>query len=257
MPLAQARPGGLGPSAIEAARLKDDPPPNFLSHYLPDDRYKIAGGVWKFVSTDLDTYYHVPSSPNMMRQPADRVIGFASIRDAEEAGYTADPTDGTAREAAMAEPSLSPGGAGTGLAKLNGNAEEERYSQKVEPLIRQSQRDGMQLLMSLMTAARSARQSGQAAAFPAAMRQTTAQSLSQSRNLIRRFDSVRPPRRLGHLHSLISQELHTSNNMIFGLNRIAVTGNVGYLMQLQNQARRGQALQTAINQEVARLRRQG
>ncbi|RYG60821.1 hypothetical protein EON80_24390, partial [bacterium] len=89
-----------GPSAVQAARLKKYPPPNYLSHYLPDDRYKIAGNVWKYVSTDLDTYYHVPSSPNMLRQPANRVIGFANARDAEEAGYVADPTDGTATRAA-------------------------------------------------------------------------------------------------------------------------------------------------------------
>jgi hypothetical protein len=88
-----------GPAAVQAARLKKYPPPGYLSHYLPDDRYKIAGGVWKYVSTDLDTYYHVPQSPNMMRQPADRVIGFANVRDAEEAGYIADPTDGTASKA--------------------------------------------------------------------------------------------------------------------------------------------------------------
>ena len=84
-----------GPSAKAAARLKKNPPTAWLAHYLPDDRYKIAGNVWKYVSTNLDTYYHVPSSPNMMRQPNSGVIGFPSAQAAEEAGYKPDPSDGT------------------------------------------------------------------------------------------------------------------------------------------------------------------
>ena len=83
------------PSAKAAARLKKHPRTPWIAHYLPDDRYKVAGGVWKYVSTNLDTYYHVPSSPNMMRQPNSGVIGFASARAAEEAGYKPDPRDGT------------------------------------------------------------------------------------------------------------------------------------------------------------------
>ncbi|HEX8464828.1 MAG TPA: hypothetical protein VF627_09455 [Abditibacterium sp.] len=83
--------GPSGPSAKTAARLKKYPTSRWLAHYLPDDRYKIAGGVWRFVSTDLDTYYHRPDSPNMLRQPAGRVIGFASAQEAEEAGYRPDP----------------------------------------------------------------------------------------------------------------------------------------------------------------------
>lgn len=81
-----------GPAAKQAARLKYNPPANYLAHYLPDDRYKIAGNVWKTVSTQLDTYYHRADCPNMRRQPADIVIGFAGAKDAEEAGYTPDPT---------------------------------------------------------------------------------------------------------------------------------------------------------------------
>jgi hypothetical protein len=82
--------GPVGPSARMAARLKKHPTSNWLAHYLPDDRYKIAGGIWKYVSTDLDTYYHRPDSPNMLRQPANIVIGFASAAEAEEAGYRPD-----------------------------------------------------------------------------------------------------------------------------------------------------------------------
>ncbi len=81
-----------GPSAKEAARLKYYPPHNYLEHYLGDDRYKIAGGVWKVVSTNLDTYYHRPDCPNMMRQPAGLVIGFSSAAEAAEGGYKPDPT---------------------------------------------------------------------------------------------------------------------------------------------------------------------
>ncbi len=86
-----AHAGPMGPSARMAARLKKYPTSAWLAHYLPDDRYKIAGGVWKFVSTDLDTYYHRPDSPLMLSQPASRVIGFSSVQEAEEAGYRPDP----------------------------------------------------------------------------------------------------------------------------------------------------------------------
>ncbi len=87
----QVHAGPMGPSAKMAAQLKKRPTSSWLAHYLPDDRYKIAGGVWKFVSTDLDTYYHRPNSPLMMNQPAGRVIGFSSVAEAEEAGYRPDP----------------------------------------------------------------------------------------------------------------------------------------------------------------------
>ncbi|RYG69106.1 hypothetical protein EON80_10415 [bacterium] len=86
-----AQAGEPGPSAKMAARLKKYPTSQWLAHYLPDDRYKIAGGVWKYVSTDLDTYYHRPNSPLMLRQSAGRVIGFASAAEAEEAGYKPAP----------------------------------------------------------------------------------------------------------------------------------------------------------------------
>ena len=80
-----------GPSAKAAAQLKYHPPDNYLKHYLGDDRYKIAGHVWKMVSTQLDTYYHRPTCPNMLKQSPDIVIGFASKADAEESGYRSDP----------------------------------------------------------------------------------------------------------------------------------------------------------------------
>lgn len=88
----------VGPSAKAAARLKKNPTSAWLAHYLPEDRYKIAGGVWAYVTTNLDTYYHRPDSPNMMRQPNSGVIGFPSAKAAEEAGYRADPRDGTLQQ---------------------------------------------------------------------------------------------------------------------------------------------------------------
>jgi hypothetical protein len=80
------------PSVRQAFRLKYYPPPGWIQHYLGDDRYKINGKVWKVVSTQLDTYYHRPSCPNMLRQPAGIVIGFASADEAIEGGYRPDPT---------------------------------------------------------------------------------------------------------------------------------------------------------------------
>jgi hypothetical protein len=79
------------PSAVAAVRLKYHPPDNWIRHYLGDDRYKIAGRVWKVVSTQTDTYYHRPNCPNMLRQPAGIVIGFASADGAEQSGYVPDP----------------------------------------------------------------------------------------------------------------------------------------------------------------------
>jgi hypothetical protein len=74
----------MGPSARAAAKLKKNPPPTWIQHYLPDDRYKIAGKVWKYVSTEVDRTYHLPN----------RVIGFSSAQEAEEAGYRPGPSVG-------------------------------------------------------------------------------------------------------------------------------------------------------------------
>ena len=86
---AQAYPTN-SPSARAAVRLKYHPPNNWIRHYLGDDRYKIAGNVWKVVSTQLDTYYHRPNCPNMLRQPAGITIGFSDLAEAEEGGYVPD-----------------------------------------------------------------------------------------------------------------------------------------------------------------------
>ena len=110
-----------GPSAKAAASLKKNPRTQWLAHYLPDDRYKIAGGVWKYVTTNLDTYYHVPNSANMMRQPNSNVIGFASAKDAADAGYMPDPRDGT-------------------LQQVRGNIERQQFAKEQESA--QSARSG-------------------------------------------------------------------------------------------------------------------
>jgi hypothetical protein len=80
-----------GTSAEAAAILKNHPPAGWISHYLGDDRYKIAGHVWKVVSTQRDKYFHRPDCPEMLRQPAGIVIGFPSVASALEAGYLPDP----------------------------------------------------------------------------------------------------------------------------------------------------------------------
>lgn len=120
-PVRVAEAGPSGRSAKMAARLKKYPTSNWLAHYLPDDRYKIAGGVWKYVSTDLDTYYHRPDSPLMLRQSAGRVIGFASAAEAEEAGYKPAPGAVGFGSFGGGAAALSPGGLmvlGDGISRI-------------------------------------------------------------------------------------------------------------------------------------------
>jgi hypothetical protein len=64
----------------------------WLNHYLPADRPRIAGGIWKFLSTDTDHHYHRPDSAFMLSQSPDQIIGFASAADAQEAGYLPGPS---------------------------------------------------------------------------------------------------------------------------------------------------------------------
>lgn len=178
-----------GPSAVEAARLKKSPPPNYLSHYLPDDRYKIAGGVWKYVSTDLDTYYHVPTSPNMLRQPANRVIGFASARDAEEAGLVADPTDGTA---AKARPQTNYGGGGEVVSGRTGD-----YVADITAILLASQRDEAAWLVRL-------RQSGVGGrVVTPATKAVFAAAVPMMRKHAAQLSAVKPPQRYARFHSLL------------------------------------------------------
>lgn len=78
------------PSVRQAIRLKYRPPANYLRHYLGEDRYKIAGGTWRVLSTQMDNRYHRASCPNMLRQSPGIVIGFSSAQDAQESGYRPD-----------------------------------------------------------------------------------------------------------------------------------------------------------------------
>jgi len=95
------------PSAQAAARLKNRPPANWIRHYLPDDRYKIAGRIWKVISTETDELYHRADCVEMLKGDAGTVIGFASSADANEAGYR---PDGVCRPQAPAFPATTTSG---------------------------------------------------------------------------------------------------------------------------------------------------
>ncbi len=260
-PAVRANPKGMGPSAIEAARLKTSPPRNYLSHYLPDDRYKIAGGVWKYVSTDLDTYFHLPASSNMMRQPADRVIGFSSVRDAEEAGYVADPTDGTSRQVAASRPVvvLPPSAGATpgtvvGNTTITGNNDlETRYLGRVIPLLLKARNDATSLGQRFSASMQRNNRPGQGAAAPAMVRQMMSQLLRQTRSTVANVERIRPPARFRRFHSLLSQSLRDENNLVYGLNGMMVNGNLGGLMQMQGQIQRSQLGELRLRQEANRL----
>ncbi len=176
-----------GPSAVEAARLKRYPAPSYLAHYLPDDRYKIAGGVWKYVSTDLDTYYHVPSSPNMLRQPASRVIGFATARDAEEAGYVADPSDGTLGASSASSLGFSNGR----------DAAEQKYLSQVSNLLLKNDAEAKSYFPKLKQAL------GPRSVVSSVVRQMIEDALSERRGQLAQVSALRPPSRLRRLHPLI------------------------------------------------------
>ena len=76
----------ISPSIIAAHRLKYYPPRGWIRHYLGDDRYKV-GSVWRVVTTPNDKFYYPPFAREMLMAPPDRIIGFASAQDAQEAGY--------------------------------------------------------------------------------------------------------------------------------------------------------------------------
>lgn len=76
----------ISPSVKQAHRLKYNPPRGWIRHYLGDDRYKI-GATWRVVTTPNDKFYYPPFAREMLMTPPDRIIGFASAQDAQEAGY--------------------------------------------------------------------------------------------------------------------------------------------------------------------------
>lgn len=82
------------------------PPVGWLGYYLPQDRYKLTSGIWKYVSIEDDPgrypvrYYYRPNASTMLallsRTPRgirryNRVIGFHTWQDAMLAGYRPDP----------------------------------------------------------------------------------------------------------------------------------------------------------------------
>lgn len=242
-----ANPKGLGRSAIGAARLKQRPPANFLSHYLPDDRYKIAGGVWKFVSTDLDTYYHVPSSPNMMRQPASRVIGFANARDAEEAGYVADPTDGTAARVAAATQAL-----GVTPAPGQGTPQEELYKQQVTRYMLQFQ-GVTRALVAKATSAPRPQAGTMPGVLPPEIRTALNTYLTQRRALTLVLSSLRPPARFRRFHSLLMAGVRLGNSRDNAANQFVTNGNLEQIGQLQQSLLKAIALQKSLAEEAKRV----
>ncbi|BCM90235.1 hypothetical protein IAD21_02086 [Abditibacteriota bacterium] len=223
---ANAAPGSKRPTPpmVAAARLKKYPAPSYLSHYLPDDRYKIAGGVWKYVSTDLDTYYHVPSSPNMLRQPAGRVIGFANARDAEEAGYVADPSDGTASKAA---PTTIGGGirGGQGF-----SPEENRYIQQVEALLADTEKNGQNLSVKIHSmTGQIGRANDNATTVFASAAPIVKEFLTASQGILGRFNRLQPPPRMQRVHTLLREALMKNVSAAVHMNSIVTTGDISQL----------------------------
>ena len=241
---ASANPKGLGPSAIEAARLKARPPANYLQHYLPDDRYKIAGGVWKFVSTDLDTYYHLPSSKNMLRQPATNVIGFSNARDAEEAGYVADPTDGTANAVAAGQMSM-------GLPAPGQSAGGQGYAGQLTAILTQTQQIQREFLTKVM-AIKQPQGGAQPGFVPPELRQALTEMSKQQRTLAKRLAALRPPPRYKKFHSLLTQGFRMSGASDAALNKM-MAGDISQLGQMQDQLGRALALQRDLVREGTRL----
>ncbi len=93
-------------SQIIASKYKK-PPVGYLSYYLPEDRYKLTSGLWKFVTVEDDRaiypvkHYFRPDSPRFLSIVAqkprgsqarhNRVLGFSSWQEALIAGYRPDP----------------------------------------------------------------------------------------------------------------------------------------------------------------------
>lgn len=66
-------------------------PRNWLAHYLKADRYKIASGLWTYMTTRTSRFYYRPWAPAMLKADPNHVIGFRTWHDAILAGYRPDP----------------------------------------------------------------------------------------------------------------------------------------------------------------------
>ena len=66
-------------------------PRNWLAHYLKADRFKIASGLWSYMTTRTSRFYYRPWAPAMLKADPNHVIGFRTWHDAILAGYRPDP----------------------------------------------------------------------------------------------------------------------------------------------------------------------
>lgn len=82
------------------------PAVSWLSYYVPEDRYKLTSGQWKYVSFEDDPkaypmrYYYRPTASNFLSMIGhsprgvhryNRILGFYTWQDAVLAGYRPDP----------------------------------------------------------------------------------------------------------------------------------------------------------------------
>ena len=221
--LAQA--GPRGPSAVAAARLEKKAS-GWLSFYLPNDRYKIAGGVWKYVSTDLDTYYHKPNSPNMLRQSPNRVIGFASAEDAEEAGYLPDPADGTARKVGPTSEFSSLGNLNASAAK---NAAEAKYLVTLANLAAQQKASNEKLQATAM----SMRGARSMASVLATVRQNSAQAFKDATRFLGQLRALKAPPRFAPFHRQLTATFAVQRGLLSDLYNLGATANMQSVSNLQ------------------------
>jgi hypothetical protein len=236
-----------GPSAVQAARLKKYPPPNYLSHYLPDDRYKIAGNVWKYVSTDLDTYYHVPSSPNMLRQPANRVIGFANARDAEEAGYVADPTDGTATRAVS---STVPNTDGKFFSD-----QEAAYLKQMRQLLIIADSNDRAMGRSLTEIARQPDAQTTDSIILSSAGRVAKDYVTTSRRLLVQLNRLKPPARLRRFHTLLKDSFTRDINAGLSMYNAFTTLDMSSMQRISSNAALSKISFQKAMDELVRLQR--
>ena len=234
-----------GPSAVEAARLKNSPPPGYLSHYLPDDRYKIAGGVWKYVTTDLDTYYHIPSSPNMMRQPASAVIGFANSHDAEEAGYVADPTDGTVNRA-----NPNPVGNNSGL-----NSEEANYLKQVGLITGRAVKANEAAMTRFDNAMKQSGSRENITILLATLKPYAAEFSNLSHRTLTEMTRLKPPPRLQTYHRLMREGIKSTMDFSTLFYNLASTGDISQFSKVDGIVRKGMQSFGKAGAELDKIRR--
>jgi hypothetical protein len=154
------------------------------------------------------------------------VIGFANAREAEEAGYVADRTDGTAQRAApVTVPSIVGSGSGN-----SGNSYVDRISQ----IVRSGKRQEAAWLASL-------KQTGDAGrgATPA-VKAAFARIIPVIRRAYSQMRAVRPPQKYARFHTLLllanRQSLQSATQFSRSLNRGELDlGALNVMDQIQSQ----------------------